>query len=95
VISTLIVATRLDITGGLAHIKVRQWTEIAKKLGFAPKKSIGLILKSYYERYLHPFELFKKGQAVNAEVGIRARLVTRLTVKMGLASFIGEVQLLM
>jgi ARID/BRIGHT DNA binding domain len=48
--------------GGISQIKNKQWLEICKALGFAPKKSIAIILKDYYEKYLHPFDLFKKGQ---------------------------------
>jgi len=43
-------------------VKNKQWLEICKALGFSPKKSIAIILKDYYEKYLHPFDLFKKGQ---------------------------------
>ncbi|XP_059481467.1 lysine-specific demethylase 5A [Neocloeon triangulifer] len=57
----------VQAAGGLSQIKNKQWLEICKALGFAPKKSIAIILKDYYEKYLHPFDLFKKSNNGNAK----------------------------
>ncbi|CAB3371603.1 Hypothetical predicted protein [Cloeon dipterum] len=57
----------VQAAGGLSMIKNKQWLEICKTLGFAPKKSIAIILKDYYEKYLHPFDLFKKSSSCSSK----------------------------
>ncbi|XP_076448659.1 lysine-specific demethylase 5A-like [Babylonia areolata] len=56
--------------GGMEHCtKERKWSKIANRLGLTSGKAQGSAIKAHYERLLHPFSLFKKGQTVlNADV---------------------------
>ncbi|XP_061909452.1 lysine-specific demethylase 5C isoform X2 [Entelurus aequoreus] len=48
--------------GGFEMVcKERRWARVAQRLGYPPGKNIGSLLRSHYERIVHPFEMFQSG----------------------------------
>merc|ERR1712106_553576 len=39
----------------------RKWNKIAARMCFPVNKNLGTLLKSHYDRILHPFDIFNKG----------------------------------
>ncbi|KAM9828965.1 lysine-specific demethylase 5C isoform X1 [Syngnathus typhle] len=44
--------------------KERRWARVAQRLGYPPGKNIGSLLRSHYERIVHPFEMFHSGASL-------------------------------
>ncbi|XP_077369479.1 lysine-specific demethylase 5C [Festucalex cinctus] len=44
--------------------KERRWARVAQRLGYPPGKNIGSLLRSHYERIVHPFEMFQSGASL-------------------------------
>lgn len=45
--------------------KEKKWIRISIAMGFDPSKNVGLVLKTHYERILHPFDMFQKTKLQN------------------------------
>lgn len=53
------------LEGGNEQVsKDRKWNKIASRIGFPSNKNLGALLKSHYERILHPFDIFNKGKGL-------------------------------
>ncbi|XP_051913897.1 lysine-specific demethylase 5C isoform X1 [Hippocampus zosterae] len=51
--------------GGFEMVcKERRWARVAQRLGYPPGKNIGSLLRSHYERIVHPFEMFQCGASL-------------------------------
>ncbi|XP_057677925.1 lysine-specific demethylase 5C isoform X1 [Corythoichthys intestinalis] len=51
--------------GGFEMVcKERRWARVAQRLGYPPGKNIGSLLRSHYERIVHPFEMFQSGASL-------------------------------
>ncbi|XP_061626813.1 lysine-specific demethylase 5C isoform X2 [Phyllopteryx taeniolatus] len=51
--------------GGFEMVcKERRWARVAQRLGYPPGKNIGSLLRSHYERIVHPFEMFHSGASL-------------------------------
>ncbi|XP_077579734.1 lysine-specific demethylase 5C [Stigmatopora nigra] len=51
--------------GGFEMVcKERRWARVAQRLGYPPGKNIGSLLRSHYERIVHPFEMFQSGNSL-------------------------------
>ncbi|XP_056158165.1 lysine-specific demethylase 5C isoform X2 [Lampris incognitus] len=51
--------------GGFEMVcKERRWARIAQRLGYPAGKNIGSLLRSHYERIVHPFEMFQSGASL-------------------------------
>ncbi|XP_077473305.1 lysine-specific demethylase 5C isoform X2 [Stigmatopora argus] len=51
--------------GGFEMVcKERRWARVAQRLGYPPGKNIGSLLRSHYERIVHPFEMFHSGNSL-------------------------------
>uniref|UniRef100_A0A3B3XYM6 [histone H3]-trimethyl-L-lysine(4) demethylase n=1 Tax=Poecilia mexicana TaxID=48701 RepID=A0A3B3XYM6_9TELE len=48
--------------GGFETVcKEKRWSKVATRMGFPPGKGTGSLLRSHYERFLYPYELFQSG----------------------------------
>ena len=48
--------------GGFETVcKEKRWSKVVSRMGFPPGKGIGSLLRSHYERFLYPYELFQSG----------------------------------
>ena len=51
--------------GGADYLtKERKWNKIATRMGYPNNKNLGNLLKSHYERIIHPYDIFTKGKSV-------------------------------
>lgn len=41
--------------------KEKRWSKVATRMGFPQGKGTGSLLRSHYERFLYPYELFQSG----------------------------------
>ncbi|XP_076035943.1 lysine demethylase 5 isoform X2 [Oratosquilla oratoria] len=59
----------VQLEGGHEHVtKERRWNRIANKIGFPSNKNLGALLKSHYERILHPYDIFQREKSIPPEV---------------------------
>uniref|UniRef100_A0A3Q2CBG3 [histone H3]-trimethyl-L-lysine(4) demethylase n=1 Tax=Cyprinodon variegatus TaxID=28743 RepID=A0A3Q2CBG3_CYPVA len=48
--------------GGFETVcKDKRWSKVATRMGYPPGKGTGSLLRSHYERFLYPYELFQSG----------------------------------
>uniref|UniRef100_A0A3Q2QFB2 [histone H3]-trimethyl-L-lysine(4) demethylase n=1 Tax=Fundulus heteroclitus TaxID=8078 RepID=A0A3Q2QFB2_FUNHE len=48
--------------GGFETVcKEKRWSKVSTRMGFPPGKGTGSLLRSHYERFLYPYELFQSG----------------------------------
>ncbi|XP_064473046.1 lysine-specific demethylase 5A-like isoform X2 [Ornithodoros turicata] len=51
--------------GGMEHVsREKKWTKVASRMGYAPMRIIGSLLKQNYERILYPYDVFQSGASI-------------------------------
>ncbi|RXG69427.1 Lysine-specific demethylase 5A [Armadillidium vulgare] len=56
----------VNLEGGAdAVTKERKWNKVATRMSYPTNKNLGTLLKSHYERIIHPYDIFNKGKAVS------------------------------
>uniref|UniRef100_A0A3Q2QES7 [histone H3]-trimethyl-L-lysine(4) demethylase n=1 Tax=Fundulus heteroclitus TaxID=8078 RepID=A0A3Q2QES7_FUNHE len=54
--------------GGFETVcKEKRWSKVSTRMGFPPGKGTGSLLRSHYERFLYPYELFQSGATLTRE----------------------------
>uniref|UniRef100_M3ZQT1 [histone H3]-trimethyl-L-lysine(4) demethylase n=1 Tax=Xiphophorus maculatus TaxID=8083 RepID=M3ZQT1_XIPMA len=71
--------------GGFETVcKEKRWSKVATRMGFPPGKGTGSLLRSHYERFLYPYELFQSGATLTVS---GARRSTDLLPSIGIRLF--------
>ncbi|XP_065304371.1 lysine-specific demethylase 5A-like [Dermacentor albipictus] len=48
--------------GGMEQVcRERKWTKVASRMGYAPMRTLGSLLRQHYERILYPYDVFQSG----------------------------------
>ncbi|KAH7937618.1 hypothetical protein HPB49_013660 [Dermacentor silvarum] len=48
--------------GGMEQVcRERKWTRVASRMGYAPMRTLGSLLRQHYERILYPYDVFQSG----------------------------------
>ncbi|XP_049273209.1 lysine-specific demethylase 5A isoform X1 [Rhipicephalus sanguineus] len=48
--------------GGMEQVcRDRKWAKVASRMGYAPMRTVGSLLRQHYERILYPYDVFQSG----------------------------------
>lgn len=51
--------------GGMEQVcRDRKWTKVASRMGYAPMRTTGSLLRQHYERILYPYDVFQSGASL-------------------------------
>ncbi|XP_077540973.1 lysine demethylase 5 isoform X6 [Haemaphysalis longicornis] len=51
--------------GGMEQVsRDRKWTKVATRMGYAPMRTVGTLLRQHYERILYPYDVFQSGASL-------------------------------
>ncbi|XP_029843134.3 lysine-specific demethylase 5A isoform X4 [Ixodes scapularis] len=51
--------------GGMEQVcRDKKWTKVAARMGYAPMRTVGSLLRQHYERILYPYDVFQSGASL-------------------------------